>query len=118
MSSKRNLKKNVRYVCGDLAAECIIARNVVPDIDHKAMDGLVIEVARLQQNALKKISFSYDKTASDFATVAQYNRAKGVYMRKAFKSLKHEFNHEVNKIVKQMNAALPQAYKDAAKKQK
>ena len=33
MGNKRLLKKQIKYACGDLAAECIIAINFVDGID-------------------------------------------------------------------------------------
>ena len=118
MSSKRNLKKLVRYMCGDIAAECIIARDFIPGIDASAMNDLVIKTARVQAATLDKITFAFDKVASDFDNEAEYKRARNKYMKKAYRSLKIDFNKQVNEIVKEMNAVLPQAQKDLNKKLK
>ena len=37
MANKRELKKEIKYVCGDLAAECLLAKNFVKGVDAKAM---------------------------------------------------------------------------------
>ena len=118
MSSKRLLKKLVRYMCGDIAAECIIARDVVPGIDATVMNNLVIKIAHVQSATLDKVTFAFDKVASDFENEAEYKRARSQYMKKAYRSLKIEFNKQVNEIVKEMNAALPQAQKDLNKARK
>ncbi len=118
MSSKRSLKKLVRYMCGDIAAECIIARDIVPGIDAAVMNDLVFKIARVQAATLGKITFAFDKTASDFENAAQYKRARHEYMKKAYRSLKIEFNKQVDEVVKEMNAALPQAQKDLNKAHK
>lgn len=107
MSSKRDLKKLVRYMCGDMAAECIIAKNVIPGADAKALSDLVIKIARLQDATLRKISFAFDKTPSDFDGIDAYKKARASYMLKAFRSLKVDFNNQVLSIVKEMNAAVP-----------
>ena len=31
MANKRNLKKAIKAACGDLAGECLIARDLVPE---------------------------------------------------------------------------------------
>lgn len=115
MSSKRKLKKNVRYVCGDIAAECIIAKNVVPGIDSKVMSDLVIKIAQLQQSTLRRISFNFDKVESDYESKKEYNKACGEYMKRAYRTLKIEFNKQVDEIVKEMNKALPQTQKELNK---
>lgn len=116
MASKRELKKKVRYMCGDMAAECIIAKAVVPGIDELAMRDIVIEIAKLQGAILSKATFSFDKVAKDYDNKADYNKARHEYMAKAYRSLAIEFNQQVASIVKQMNAALPQAQKDLNKR--
>jgi len=118
MSSKRNLKKRVRYICGDIAAECIIAKTVVPNVDADVMSGIVVKIARLQDVTLRKISFSYDKIVADFESQAIYKKSRHEYIVKAYRSLKDEFNNHVAEIVKEMNAALPQAQKELNKRSK
>ena len=90
MASKRLLKKQVKYACGDLAAECILAIHFVDGINVEKMQDVVFQIASLQTLVLEKVSFSYDKVKSDFETAVQ-------------------------EIVKSMNALLPQAQKDANK---
>lgn len=108
----------VRYMCGDMAAECIIAKTVVPGVDGNVMRELVVKIARLQDATLRKATFAYDKVSRDFDTKAAYEKARREYMSKAYRSLKIEFNKQVAEIVKEMNAALPQAQKDLNKKAK
>ena len=115
MSSKRLFKKRVRYVCGDMAAECILAKTFINGVDESKMTDIVIRIAQLQEATLKKATFVFDKVSHDFDNKAVYNEDKTKYMKKAFHSLKNEFNQEVHKIVKEMNAVLPQAQKDLNK---
>jgi len=116
MANKRNLKKQVRYICGDLATECLIAAEYVKDIDKEKMRDIVARIAVLQENALKNISFSFDKVPSDFTSLKDYNTARAKYFRQAFHAYHSKFNSRVMEIVKEMNAALPAEAKEANKK--
>ena len=88
MANKRDLKKQVKYICGDLATECMLAAEYVKGVVPAEMHKIVAEIASLQTSA---------------------------YNKKAFAALREKFNNKVQEIVKQMNAALPQAVKDANK---
>ena len=116
MANKRILKKQIKYVCGDLAAECIIAANFIEGIDVEKMHSIVFDIASLQTDSLAKITFSFDKTKADFESSREYNMAKTKYNKLAYGTLKKEFNASVQSIVKSMNAQLPQSQKDANKR--
>ncbi|MDE6831484.1 MAG: hypothetical protein K2J07_01945, partial [Muribaculaceae bacterium] len=83
-------------VCGELAAECILAKTFIPGVDAEAMAKVVIEIAQLQENELKKASIAADK--------------------KAFHAINAEFNRSVSEIVKKMNSVLPAEQKELNKK--
>lgn len=115
MANKRDLKKVIRTICGDLACECMLAAEYVKGVDVEAMHKIVGEIARLQEAALANTSFSFDKVPSDFESTAEYRKARSAYNKRAYTSLRGKFNARVLEIVKQMNAAVPQAVKDANK---
>lgn len=115
MANKRNLKKQVKYVCGDIATDCLIAGNYVKGVDPKTMQALVGELASLQDKTLKNISFAFDKTPRDFETRQAYNKARAAYFHKAYTSLREKFNTRILEVVKEMNAALPEEVKEANK---
>ena len=115
MASKRLLKKQVKYACGDLAAECILAIHFVDGINVEKMQDVVFQIASLQTLVLEKVSFSYDKVKSDFETAHEYSVAKTKYFKHAYSTLRADFDKRVQEIVKSMNALLPQAQKDANK---
>lgn len=115
MANKRDLKKQVRYICGDLASECMLAADYVKGVDRTTMQKIVSEIARLQTATLANMSFAFDKVPSDFDNGATYTKERLAYNRKAFNALRAKFNSRVQEIVKDMNAALPQAVKDANK---
>ena len=51
MANKRLLKKQIKYACGDIAAECIMAIHFVDGIDVKKMQDIVFEIASLQSSS-------------------------------------------------------------------
>lgn len=115
MANKRDLKKQVKYICGDLATECMLAAEYVKGVVPAEMHKIVAEIASLQTSALASATFGFDKTEVEFESKAAYNKARTAYNKKAFAALREKFNNKVQEIVKQMNAALPQAVKDANK---
>ncbi|MBO4995461.1 MAG: hypothetical protein J6C78_05790 [Muribaculaceae bacterium] len=115
MANKRNLKKQIKYICGDLAVESAISIHTVQDIDVEKMKKVISDVAELQVSTLKKCSFSFDKVAKNYNSRAEYNKSKSAYFKAAYDKLVSSFNNSVKSIVKQMNEALPAAQKEANK---
>lgn len=116
MANKRELKKEIQYVCGDIAAECLITKNFVKGVDKEKLNDVVGKVADLQISALDAVSFSFDKLPKDFENGAAYRKARYAYFRKAYKALREKFYAKLNELVKEMNAAIPQEVKDNNKK--
>ena len=48
MANKRNLKKAIRFACGDMAGECIFAENTIEGTDVAAWDQIILDIALLQ----------------------------------------------------------------------
>ena len=117
MANKRILKKQIKYICGDIAGECIMSRYLIPGIDAEKMESIVLEVATLQAATLKRVTFDFDKCKKDFATDKDYNTARNKYFATAYKTLSEDFNASIKAIVKSMNEALPQAQKEENKRQ-
>lgn len=116
MANKRELKKEIRKVCGDIAAECLLAKYLIKGADGKALNAVINDVADLQISAVDNVTFSFDKLPHDFENRAEYNTARHTYFAKAYASLRAKFYGKVNEIVKNMNAAIPQEARDAVKK--
>lgn len=116
MANKRDLKKEIQYVCGDIAAECLIAKNFVKGVDKEKLNNIVGKVADLQISALDAVSFSFDKLPKDFENGAAYNKARYTYFRKAYTTLREKFYAKINELVKEMNSALPAEVKENNKK--
>ncbi len=105
--NRRNLKKQISYVCGDIALECHFAANSIPGVDVKKLYQSIIDAAQLQVATVSKVSVSFDKTPGDFESRDLYNKARASYYKKAYAALLTEFNNHISEIVKQMNSALP-----------
>lgn len=105
--NRRNLKKIIRYTCGDIAGECLFASNLIPQADAAKLDQAIIDAAMLQTATLKRVGIDFDKTPGDFDTPAAYAKARRTYFAKAYAALKADFNKQVAAIVKEMNSALP-----------
>ncbi len=118
MTNKRQLKKNIRYVCGDIAAELLVARAMYPEFDDVRVNKIINDIADLQETSVQRVTFSFDKMPRDFENMGAYNKARSEYNRKAYKKLAEDFRKGVEAIVKEMNEALPASAKEANKAKK
>ncbi len=115
MANKRRLKKAIKAACGNMAGECIITRNYVPGVDAQKIDEIIFNIADLQFVTIENVSFSFDKSESNFESHHEYKKAREAYFRKAYHKLISDFKKGVNDIVNQMNEALPAEQKERNK---
>lgn len=114
MANKRDLKKSIREICGDLAMNALLARMAFPDkVDENAINSIINEIAALQEDTIALSSFSYDKTPKSFATPAEYRRARRAYFATAYKKLDKDFLDRAIEILKQLNEAVPSEVRKA-----
>lgn len=74
MASRRELKKNVNYIAGELFSECLINSLYVPGTDKTKADALMGEILGMQDEFISRISHTepgnvkgfYKKFGSDF----------------------------------------------------
>lgn len=104
MQSKRDLKKQVRYICGDLVGECLLIGEICPEEKLDEVNQLIVDLAVLQESTIAKSNFSYDKSAKDFGSSHEYKQAKSRYYRQAFTTLQKQFNAALSDAVHRMNA--------------
>lgn len=116
MANKRELKKLIKYVCGELAGECIVARDLIPGMDYDKMNDIIIMIAELQATALNRVNFVFDKTKKEFTSEKEYFAARQKYNATAYSTLRKDFNKKVDEIVKAMNLQLSEEQKEANKK--
>lgn len=114
-TNKRSLKKEIRIICGSLAAGCIFASMSGTEEDRKAYDDIICEIAGLQTNALRLANVSYPRGAASYESKKEYAADRAAYYRMAFRKLKADFNAHVEAIIKKMNALLPAEQKEANK---
>ncbi|MDD7065342.1 MAG: hypothetical protein SOU49_08320 [Sodaliphilus pleomorphus] len=111
MANKRQLKKAIKYACGEIAGQCIVAANTLENTDVDQWDNIVINVALLQQEAVNRVSVDYDKTPSDFENRKAYNKARRAYFKQVEKALADYMHTQTEKVVEAMNALTPKAQK-------
>ncbi|MFG6386422.1 MAG: hypothetical protein K1V80_08140 [Muribaculaceae bacterium] len=107
MPNKRQLKKRISYVCGDLAGDLILSSYYVKGIDRNQVNKILTEIAELQEDSRAKVSFGFDKARKSFENEQAYNRARRSYNKSAFLKLRKEFADRAIEIVKQMNELIP-----------
>lgn len=107
MANKRSLKKQIRYICGDIAGESLLAKVLIPGVNKDAMTDVIVKTAELQTTALCRANVSFDKTPKDFDNKGQYRAARRKYYRQAFNKLSESFNNQILSVVKEMNAPVP-----------
>lgn len=85
MASRRQLKKNVNYIAGELFSECLINSMFVPGTDKAKADALMGEILSMQNDIVSRISHT------------EPGNVKGFY-----KKLRTDFNTKVNEIIDAM----------------
>ena len=56
MEKRRELKKNVNYIAGELFSECLINSKFIPGTDKKKADELMVEIMKMQDEFISRIS--------------------------------------------------------------
>lgn len=116
MANKRNLKKYIKYTCGDIAGECIFANLYFEGVDHEKLAEAIVKTATLQTVMTDKVSVAFDKTPKSFrGNNFEYRKARTIYFKTCYKALKAEMTAKINEIVSEMNSALSKEQKDANK---
>lgn len=85
MASRRQLKKNVNYIAGELFSECLINSMFVPGTDKAKADALMGEILSMQSDFVNRISHT------------EPGNVKGFY-----KKFCTDFNAKVNEIIDAM----------------
>lgn len=82
MAKRRELKKNVNYIAGELFSECLINSKFIPGTDKKKADELMVEIMKMQDEFISQISHT------------EPGNVKGFY-----KKFRSDFNAKVNEII-------------------
>ena len=82
MASRRELKKNVNYIAGELFMECLVNSLYVPGTDKAKADKLMTEVLEMQDEFVSRISHTEPGNVKRF-----------------YKKFREDFNKKVNEII-------------------
>ena len=66
MASRRNLKKEVNYVIGDIFTECLIYKELIPGTDKSAADDIMIELLKIDTEFITRISHTQPGEARQY----------------------------------------------------
>ena len=82
MASRRELKKNVNYIAGELFAECVVCSLLIPGTDKQKADDVMAQILKMQDEFVSRISHT------------EPGNVKGFY-----KKFRTDFNSKVNEII-------------------
>ena len=82
MAKRRELKKNVNYIAGELFSECLINSKFIPGTDKKKADELMVEIMKMQDEFISRISHTEPANVKGF-----------------YKKFRSDFNAKVNEII-------------------
>ncbi len=66
MASRRNLKKDINYIIGDIFTECLIYKELVPGTDKEAADALIVDLLRIDNDFNARISHTEPGNAKKY----------------------------------------------------
>lgn len=82
MASRKELKKNINYIAGELIMECMVNSLYIPGTDKQKADTLMGQILEVQDDFLRRISHTEPQNAKQF-----------------YKRLKTDFNAKVDEII-------------------
>jgi hypothetical protein len=87
MASRRDLKRDISYVIGDIFTECLIYKELVPGTDKDAAEKLIVDLLRIDNEFTTRISHT------------EPGNAKGYY-RTLVKDFQKEISAVIDKLTK------------------
>ena len=66
MASRRNLKRDINYVIGDIFTECLLYKELIPGTDRQAADELIVDLLRIDNDFIARISHTEPGKAKDY----------------------------------------------------
>lgn len=86
MGNKRNLKRTINYICGDLFTEVIAASLYGDNVNKENIEALLTSIVLLRNNYVGRIS----------------HVKPGMKAKDYFKDLREKFDAEANEIIDQI----------------
>lgn len=87
MANKRNLKKTVNYIAGELFTECVVLKNFVPNTDEEKLTDIMGKIMDMQSHFLCRISHP------------EPGNIKGFY-----KKFHEDFNKQIDAIIAEISS--------------
>nr|WP_314520349.1 hypothetical protein [uncultured Prevotella sp.] len=87
MSNKRDLKRTINYICGDLFVEGIAASLYGESRESDSIEALLTSILSMHNNYIRRVS----------------HVEPGMPAKVYFKDLKDKFSKEVNEVIDQLN---------------
>lgn len=66
MASRRNLKKDISYVIGDIFTECLVYKELVPGTDKDAAEKIIVDLLRIDNEFITRISHTEPGNAKQY----------------------------------------------------
>ena len=66
MASRRDLKRDISYVIGDIFTECLIYKELVPGTDKAAAEKLIVDLLRIDNEFTTRISHTEPSNANGY----------------------------------------------------
>ena len=66
MASRRDLKRDISYVIGDIFTECLIYKVLVPGTDKAAAEKLIVDLLRIDNEFITRISHTEPGKAKEY----------------------------------------------------
>lgn len=86
MPNKRNLKRNINYICSELFAECIAASLYSGKPDNENVNALLSSIFTIRSNYIRRIS----------------HPEPGMPVKTYYKDLIEKFNKETDEMIDQI----------------
>jgi hypothetical protein len=82
MASRRQLKRDISYVIGDIFTECLIYKELVPGTSQKEAEKLIVDLLRIDNEYITRISHTEPGKAKEY-----------------YRALIKDFQTEINKVI-------------------
>lgn len=87
MASRRDLKRDISYVIGDIFTECLIYKELVPGTDKDEAEKLIVDLLRIDNEFITRISHTEPGNAKQ-------------YYRALIKDFQKEISEVIDKLTK------------------
>ena len=87
MASKRNLKREINYVCSELFAECVATALYSNNSDEANLDALLTSLMKSHSDYIMRVS----------------HPEPGMKAKEYYQRLINSFNHDVNDFIDQIS---------------